>query len=142
MPTLKALVLREDGTMGHLPDGYTLAEAGGGGASYAVYTALLTQSGTDAPVATVLENTLGGAVAWSRYGAGVYRITKTGAFLAGKVSMSDGVIPFPGAGSALPYTIRRVDDDNIELTLYDPSVTPWADDNVLSNFLFEIRVYP
>lgn len=26
---------------------------------YKVYTALLTQSGTDAPVATVLENTLG-----------------------------------------------------------------------------------
>lgn len=27
---------------------------------YKVYTALLTQTGTDAPVATVLENTLGG----------------------------------------------------------------------------------
>ena len=36
-----------------------------GAASYLVYTALLTQSGTDAPVATVLENTLGGTVTWS-----------------------------------------------------------------------------
>jgi hypothetical protein len=34
--------------------------AGGGGASYLVYTALLTQSGTSAPTATVLDNTLGG----------------------------------------------------------------------------------
>ena len=45
---------------------------GGGAAPYKVYTALLTQSGTDAPVATVLENTLGGEVVWSYEGVGVY----------------------------------------------------------------------
>lgn len=39
---------------------------GGGGASYAIYTALLSQSGTDDPTATVLENTLGGTVVWTR----------------------------------------------------------------------------
>ena len=32
---------------------------------YKVYTALLTQTGTNAPVATVLENTLGGTPVWS-----------------------------------------------------------------------------
>jgi len=37
---------------------------------YRVYTALLTQSGTNAPVATVLENTLGGEVVWSYDGDG------------------------------------------------------------------------
>jgi hypothetical protein len=39
---------------------------------YKVYTALLTQSGTDAPVATVLENTLGGDVVWSYEDVGNY----------------------------------------------------------------------
>ena len=37
---------------------------------YKVYTALLTQSGTNAPVATVLENTLGGEIVWSRINPG------------------------------------------------------------------------
>lgn len=45
-----------------------------------VYRALLTQSGTNAPVATVLENTLGGTPVWSRSGNGNYRITLAGAF--------------------------------------------------------------
>lgn len=42
---------------------------------YKVYTALLTQSGTDAPVATVLENTLNGNVTFSFISTGIYEIT-------------------------------------------------------------------
>ena len=42
---------------------------------YKVYTALLTQSGTDAPVATVLENTIGGGDAiYSRDTTGEYTV--------------------------------------------------------------------
>jgi hypothetical protein len=44
-----------------------------------VYRALLTQTGTDAPVATVLENTLG-AVVWTYQGVGIYRGLLTNAF--------------------------------------------------------------
>jgi len=51
---------------------------------YKVYTALLTQSGTDAPIATVLENTLGDIV-WSRgETAGIYFATLSGAFTVNK----------------------------------------------------------
>ena len=50
---------------------------GGGGSSYLVYTPSISQSGTDAPVATVFENTLGGAVTWARSQAGDYRGTTT-----------------------------------------------------------------
>ena len=57
---------------------------GGGGASYLVYVALLSQSGTDAPVATVLENTLGGAVVWTREGGGEYVGTLASAFTENK----------------------------------------------------------
>jgi hypothetical protein len=57
------------------------AAASGGGKKY---VALLAQSDEDAPVATVLENTLGGAIAWTRQGYACYRATLTGAFPAGK----------------------------------------------------------
>lgn len=51
---------------------------------YKVYTALLTQTGTNAPVATVLENTLGGVVVWSYDAVGSYIGTLVGAFTIGK----------------------------------------------------------
>ena len=44
----------------------------------------MSQSGTDAPTATVLENTLGGTVVWSYTASGVYTATLTGAFTADK----------------------------------------------------------
>lgn len=47
---------------------------------YKVYTALLSQAGTSAPTAVVLENTLGGVPVWTRTGAGIYRCTLVGAF--------------------------------------------------------------
>jgi hypothetical protein len=52
-----------------------------------VYKALLTQSSTNAPVATVLENTLGGTLVWSYVGVGSYRVTLTGAFPLEKTSI-------------------------------------------------------
>ena len=51
---------------------------------YKVYTALLTQSGTDAPVATVLENTLGGDIVWTYAEIGVYIGTLPNAFTENK----------------------------------------------------------
>ena len=59
--------------------------SGGGSApTYKVYTALLTQSGTNAPVATVLENTLGGDIVWTRLGVGTYQGELISAFEFGK----------------------------------------------------------
>jgi hypothetical protein len=51
---------------------------------YKVYTALLTQSGTSAPVATVLDNTLGGTVVWTRSSTGIYIGTLSGVFTLNK----------------------------------------------------------
>jgi hypothetical protein len=76
------------------------------------YTALLTQSGTNAPVATVLENDLGGTVVWTRNNTGVYFGTLAGAFLA------DKFFAFPvfsinlGAGES-SYTQSRGSDDHV-----------------------------
>ena len=41
-------------------------------AKYKVFTALMNQSGTDAPVADILENTLG-PITWSYLGVGTYQ---------------------------------------------------------------------
>lgn len=51
---------------------------------YKVYTALLRQTGTSAPVATVLEDTLGGTVGWTYEDVGEYSAILTGAFTLGK----------------------------------------------------------
>lgn len=47
--------------------------------SYKVYTALLTQEGTNDPVAIVLENTIGNIV-WERFSAGKYDANLINAF--------------------------------------------------------------
>lgn len=48
------------------------------------YAALLTQNDDGAPVATVIVNTLGGEVVWTRSGEGNYVGTLAGAFPVGK----------------------------------------------------------
>jgi hypothetical protein len=57
-----------------------------GGLPYKVYTALLTQSGTDAPVATVLENTIGNII-WTRVNAGQYECQLIDAFVEDKTGI-------------------------------------------------------
>ena len=105
---------------------------------YKVYTALLTQTGTDAPVATVLENTLGGTVVWSYNAVGSYIANLNGAFVEGKTA----VIFQYNYGDTVnaSYTINTIDQapDNIYLNTYD-SGTP--DDGLLNNDMIEIRVY-
>ena len=47
---------------------------------YKVYTAILLQSGTGAPTATVIKNTLGGDLVWAYAGVGEYTATLSQAF--------------------------------------------------------------
>lgn len=49
-----------------------IVDTAGGGSNYEVYSALFTQSGTNAPVVTVLENTLGLTLTWGRSSVGNY----------------------------------------------------------------------
>lgn len=46
---------------------------------YKIYKAILSQSGTDAPVPVILENTIG-EIVWTRNGTGRYRATLSNAF--------------------------------------------------------------
>lgn len=109
---------------------------------YKCYTALLTQTGTSDPVATVLENTLGVTPTWTRdavgkyyanLGAGVFLPAQSASFISG---MGD-------LGSA--------DNDVKVKTLfgtagvYGPYIVSTAlgsfSDGVLSNAVIEIRIY-
>lgn len=82
---------------------------------YKVYTALLTQTDTLAPVATVLENTLGGKVVWARASAGSYTAKLTGAFLASKLFIPNYRIYYPEAGDIISISIDRYDDDTLQI---------------------------
>ena len=100
---------------------------------YKVYTALLNQSGTAAPVATVLENTLGGTVVWSRTTSGIYFGTLSSAFTNNKT-----FITFSGnPGAQNSVDTSRLGSNTVQIITYQSSS---ADDNLL-NGSFEIRVY-
>lgn len=97
-----------------------------------VYRALLTQTGTDAPVATVLENSIG-ALVWTRNGGGTYIAGLVGAFPIGKVvHRVDGY----GASGGLPFTnyTRHSETDSI--------VIETGADGELLETAVEILVYP
>lgn len=98
------------------------------------YLATLTQTGTAAPVATVLENQLSAPIVWARTGVGVYTGTLTGAFTVGKTIAT---ISQPAAGKAtIAYTSANV----ITISTFD--ATPVAADAILAALALEIRVYP
>lgn len=88
-----------------------------GGAAYKVYRALLSQSGTDAPVATILENTLGDTPVITRDDLGNYVITLAGAFPQNKTACIfsvDGVY-----ANAFTVTGGRHTDDTVNFYALD-----------------------
>ena len=96
---------------------------------YKVYTALLSQSGTNAPVATVLENNLGGTIVWTRTSAGLYTGTLAGVFTANKTWTS---ITSTATGTVTGAVRTSVD----AVTVATSSL-----DSALTNSAIEIRVY-
>lgn len=114
-----------------------IIEAASGGASYLVYTALLTQADTDAPVATVLENTLGGTVVWSYSAVGIYLATLSGAFTANKTWCS---VTCTWAGSDYMAQLARINANAVRLFVEVDGDGTLADD--WAGVSVEIRVYP
>jgi hypothetical protein len=97
---------------------------------YKVYVALLTQSGTNPPVAIELENTLG-AITFGYQSSGIYTINSSGLFTASKTwtnpTLKDNV--------NLQLSIYRNTDSLLYLVDADG-------DNGLLETSIEIRVYP
>ena len=98
---------------------------------YTVYTALLTQAGAAAPVATIMQNTLGGTITWTRTGTGAYTAT-----IANALFTSNKTMVFINGGSATATA-------NIEWA--SPTTTTvtidTTADSVLTKASIEIRIY-
>lgn len=105
---------------------------------YKVYTALLTQTGENAPVATVLENTIGDIV-WSRTDVGVYFATLSGAFPINKTFIIPTYID--GEDNTTRYGIISVSLDYISISMFHLGSGDQVDGLKYDNLFFEIRVY-
>lgn len=101
-------------------------------AGYKVYTALLTQAGATAPVATILQDTTGGTFTWTRQSAGNYTITASSALFTANKTM---VFVNAGHGEQnfLPLYWERTSTTTITLNA--------TSDSELEEGSFEIRIY-
>lgn len=102
---------------------------------YKVYTALLSQSGTNAPVATVLENTLGGLPVWSRNSAGLYIANLSGAFTANKTAFF-----ITGSFGGIVTNGARTSESECTITTVKSDTSAYTD-SVMYGTTIEIRVY-
>ena len=108
------------------------------GLGYTVYTALLTQTGSGDPVATILKNNTTATFTWARTVGGTYTVTaNSNIFTANKtvVFMNYGNPP----SDALPPKWVRTSDTVITVTTQDEQAV--LDDGVLNGAAFEIRIY-
>jgi predicted RecA/RadA family phage recombinase len=107
------------------------------------YVALLTQTGTNAPVATILKNTLG-AIVWGYTSPGVYTATLAGAFTATTAVK----IANAGIGVHSPEIMEALHTSGDVITVRTFLQDVGATDNdmagtnaILSGTLIEITVY-
>jgi hypothetical protein len=112
----------------------------GSSIGYTTYVALLTQTGTNAPVATVLENSLGGTVVWSYVAAGQYTATLSGAFALAKTFVVLGASA--NGGSAFFYDVQMAGAPNSFNIYIRNAATQVVGDDLLLYNPIEIRVYP
>lgn len=106
---------------------------------YKVYTAFLTQTGTNAPVATVMENTLGGTVVWTRSDVGIYIGTLAGVFTASKCFPYS----FKSTNTFTEVSVERLDSNSIIVSLTDTVLgLPIEISTIGEAISVEIRVYP
>jgi hypothetical protein len=101
-----------------------------------VYVALLGQTGTSAPSATIIQNTLSGTPVWSRESTGIYVLTLASEFTANKttVLMNNSVVD-----TALTAYSNSVNTVAVSTKIASTNV---AKDGALFNATIRIEVYP
>jgi hypothetical protein len=117
--------------------------------TYKVYTAILSQNGTGAPSANILENTIGNIV-WSYSSAGNYLATLAGAFTSQKtffyVSSEADYNPPGQIYIQNIRTLTRITDGIVNLNQTNLNFTAGVfssagNVNDFTNLYLEIRVY-
>jgi len=115
------------------------ADLGGGGSSYLVYTALLTQTNLNAPIeVTVFENTLGNALIYTYDYEGGYNATIPGGFDRDKTFVN--LQNTAGAANTMAAFIGV--DGRLYIETTNGTGTFTYANNVLTKSSIEIRVYP
>ncbi len=117
---------------------FTVGDVVTAGLGYTVYTALITQAGTNVPTATILKNNTAATFTWTRSSAGKYTVTADSSiFTANKT------IVFINYGSptsdALSPKWNRISDTAINVSTQDETAV--FDDSILTKAAFEIRIY-
>lgn len=119
-----------------------VASASGGSLPYKVYTALLTQTYQDPPVATILQNTLGFTPTWEYVSVGQYRLVSptSGGFPTNKtfITISQVTSNLAQSGDGLT-DLHALIETTSRILLYDKNA---ADDSEMYDTPIEIRVYP
>ena len=117
---------------------FTIGSVVEAGLGYTVYTALVTQTGAVAPVATILKNNTTATLTWARTASGIYTVTAdSNIFTANKtvVFMNYG----NPSSDGLPPKWVRTSDTVITVTTSDETAV--LDDGILTSGAFEIRIY-
>lgn len=113
------------------------------------YVAILTQTGTSNPTVTVLHNSIGEDIIWTRANVGVYTGTTNGKFTLNKTTAppfttgSPTRLPLRGTVNSGSYSIKFTDINNIslELTTTTTGNIPVELSTIGGNLLITINIY-
>jgi hypothetical protein len=114
-----------------------------GGGSYLKYVALLTQLGSNAPTAIVLENSLGGDITYDYTSQGTYTLILPIMYISGKLWFS----ATPNSNDSECIINYRdtfpsgAISDTMKIYTLEPTTAGYID-NALYNTSIEIRIYP
>ncbi len=90
-----------------------LSVEGGASTGPLVYKATVTQTGTNAPVAVIITNTLSGTPVWSYEEFSEYRLTLVGAFTENKTFFT----LYNGRTTGAPLSIEWISEDVIRVAV-------------------------
>jgi len=103
------------------------------------YIAFISQSGTSAPTASILFDTISG-LTWSRVTGGTYNCTKTGAFTSNKTSPNSvGVAGVDILGNKIEA--KWISVNTIQIKTYAVANLALLSDNVLNKLELQINIY-
>jgi len=108
--------------------------------SYKVYSALLTQTGTSAPTAVVLENTTGEVFTWFYDDIGNYHVAKSTDFDTEKIGLLTQTSGYSDGSQKINIDFFGGSEVAIESYVLEEGVYAKSND-LLGNHFIEIRIY-
>lgn len=113
-------------------------------ASLLLYTASISQTSTNAPVADTGASKAEISGSWSRLGAGLYKLTRQGGGyftpFSGSISGSLFIQVSTNTTSSYATFVSSSDTSSLYLTTYSDGYTSTPTDNIISGSLFFLNV--